>query len=111
MQPKPPTTKIDWGKRLAALRQRRGESLAESVVTKLLEDHTQLSVGTELEKEHFRGGKPKDTTPREVAATHLGENPNYYPLSKKPKGAKEALRWVKSGMPKPKASFYPSNHS
>lgn len=103
-QPTPPPTtegKIDWGKRLAALRKRRCESKAVTVVATLLEDcghcpeDRELSVGTELEKEHFRGGKPKDKTPAEVAATHLGENPDYYPLNKKPKGAKEALRWVK----------------
>lgn len=36
--PQPPTTegKIDWSKRLAALRKRRGESIAESVVSQLL---------------------------------------------------------------------------
>lgn len=117
-----PTKKIDWGKRVRAMRKRRGEpaadeSRAEYIVATLLDhcgdcpEDRELAIGTELEKEHFRGGKPKDTTPREVAATHLGENPHYYPLSKKPKGAKEALRWVKgnSAMPKPKGSFYPSS--
>jgi len=63
-------------------------------VNSLLE-RSQREIGAELEREHFSHGKPKDKTPGEVADTHLGENPNYYPTSKKPKGDSEALRWVK----------------
>lgn len=59
----------------------------------------QIKIGTEIEKEHFtKSGKPKDLTPKEVAATHVKENPpgvDYYPKSKKPKGAGEKLTWVK----------------
>lgn len=60
-----------------------------------LDERSQHEIGTELEKEHFRGGKPKDKTPGAVADTHLGENPRYYPTTRKPKGSKEALRWVR----------------
>lgn len=73
-----------------------GESLVDQLIPPIpLEERSQHEIGTELEKEHFRGGKPKDKTPGQVADTHLGENPRYYPTNKKPKGAKEALRWVK----------------
>lgn len=63
-----------------------------------VEERSQLEIGTEVEKEHFRGGKPVDTTPRKVAQTHIGENPRYYPTRPKPKGAKERLIWTKEGM-------------
>ena len=59
-----------------------------------IEERSQHEIGRELEKEHFRNGKLKDKTPGEVADTHIEENPKYYPATKKPKGAKEALRWV-----------------
>ncbi len=61
-----------------------------------VEERSQHAIGTELEKEHFRNGKPKDKTPGQVANTHLGENPRYYPTSKKPRGKKEAIRWVEA---------------
>lgn len=109
-----PAKKIDWGKRLAALRQRRGESKAVTVVTTLLEDcgecsdddAKRLKVGIGVEAEHTRDPKQK----KKIALTHMGENPDYYPPKAKPKGAKEALRWVKSNkaIAKPKAAFYPT---
>jgi len=60
-----------------------------------LEERSQHEIGAELEKEHFRHGRPKDKTPGQVADTHLRENPRYYPTKPKPKGDSEALRWVK----------------
>ena len=76
---------------------------AERIVAALLEDdddrEEQIEIGTEIEKEHFtKGGKPKDKTPRQVATTHVDENPkgkDYYPEKKKPKGAGEKLTWTK----------------
>ena len=57
----------------------------------------QIKIGTEIEKEHFtKDGKPKDKTPKEVATTHVKENPpgiDYYPVTMKPKGAGEKLTW------------------
>ncbi len=52
-------------------------------------------IGTEVEKEHFQGGRNVDRTPGAVAQTHMRENPHYYPTHAKPRGAKEALRWVR----------------
>jgi hypothetical protein len=60
-------------------------------------------IGVEVEKEHT--DDPKKAS--EIASTHERENPLYYPPRPKPKGAKEALRWIKA-RPKPKMSFYPS---
>lgn len=60
-----------------------------------LDEESRLAIGTDVEKEHFRGGKNVDKTPRAVAQTHLGENPRYYPKKRKPKGALEVLRWMK----------------
>jgi len=109
-----PAKKIDWSKRLAALRQRRGESKAEVIVATLLEDcgtcpedrAKRLKVGIGVEAEHTSDPKEK----KKIARTHMGENPDYYPPKAKPKGAKEALRWVKSNkaIAKPKAAFYPT---
>jgi len=82
-------------------------SRAAEIVAALL-DHCghcdsdkRLKVGIGVEAEHTKDPKEK----RKIAQTHMGENPNYYPPTPKPKGAKEALRWIKR---KPKASFYPS---
>ena len=109
-----PAKKIDWSKRLAALRQRRGESKAQAVVESLLEHcghcpedrAKRLKVGIGVEAEHTSDPKEK----KKIARTHMGENPDYYPPKPKPKGAKEALRWVKSNktIAKPKAAFYPT---
>lgn len=72
---------------------------AESVVRALLNDdcgtcpedrRRRISIGAKLEKEHT--DDPKEQ--RKIARTHMRENPEYYPLTPKPKGAKEALRWV-----------------
>lgn len=64
----------------------------------------QIKIGTEIEKEHFtKSGKPKDKTPKEVAATHVEENPpgiDYYPVTMKPKGGGEKLTWT-CKVPKP----------
>jgi len=49
-----------------------------------------LKIGTEVEGEHTKDPKEK----RKIALTHMGENPHYYPPTPKPKGAKEALRWM-----------------
>lgn len=79
---------------------------AESLVAVMLEDTSATkrhAIGTEVEKEHT--SDPKKAS--EIARTHEKENPLYYPPHPKPKGAKEALRWVKA-RPKPKMSFYPS---
>jgi len=98
MLPTKPTKKIDWSKRLVALRKRRGESKAQVIVATLL-DHCgtcpedqakRLKVGIGVEGEHTRDPKEK----KKIAQTHTRENPDYYPLTPKPKGAKEALRWV-----------------
>ena len=51
----------------------------------------QLDAGIKIEKEHT----PSKAKRAKLAKTHLKENPHYYPLGKKPKGSKEALRWVK----------------
>jgi hypothetical protein len=90
-------------KRLASTMQRPKESLVDQLIpappareANSLPERNQHEIGTKLEKEHFRQGKPKDKTPGQVADTHLRENPQYYPTSRKPKGSKEALRWVKS---------------
>ena len=71
---------------------------AEQIVAALL-DHCghcsdrdkRLKVGIGVEAEHTSDPKKK----RKIALTHMGENPDYYPAKPKPKGAKEALRWVK----------------
>ena len=64
----------------------------------------QIKIGTEIEKEHFtKGGKPKDKTPKEVAKTHVEENPpgiDYYPVTMKPKCGGEKLTWT-CKIPKP----------
>ncbi len=60
-----------------------------------LRERSQRKIGIEMEKEHFRNGKPKDKTPGAVADAHLRKNPNYYPVKRKPEGSAEALRWVK----------------
>lgn len=63
------------------------------------------AVGVDVEKEHT--DSPKKAS--EIANTHERENPRYYPSYPKPRGAKEALRWIKSRRgPPPKMSFYPS---
>lgn len=61
------------------------------------------SIGVEVEKEHT--SDPKKAS--KIASTHERENPLYYPPHPKPKGAKEALRWIKA-QPKPKTAFFPS---
>jgi hypothetical protein len=67
---------------------------AQALASWLLDD-----IGCEVEKEHFKGGKNADATPCAVAKTHKAENPDYYPKSKKPKGWKEKLVWVKEARP------------
>ena len=82
--------------RLAAgLTKPKQESLVDQLIPPL-DEESQLEIGTKVEKEHFtKSGKPKDKTPRAVAKTHLGENPHYYPKTKKPRGSLETLKWVK----------------
>ena len=71
---------------------------AAQIVTALL-DHCghcdqdkRLKIGTEVEGEHTSDPKEK----RKIALAHTRENPLYYPPKPTPKGAKEALRWIKS---------------
>ena len=55
-------------------------------------DPEQLRIGTEIEKEHT--DDPAEA--RRIAQDHLRENPRYYPTGKRPKGKKEALRYIES---------------
>ena len=50
------------------------------------------SIGVEVEGEHTDDPKKKS----KIAREHEKENPLYYPDKPKPKGKKEALRWVES---------------
>lgn len=98
--PAPPATesKIDWSKRLAALRKRRGEPVAESIVTRLLEDCVpggsakgerhdtrgidpkELAKGRKVEREHTKGAPDAKRAAEEIAIDHLSEpgHRNYY---------------------------------
>ena len=58
------------------------------------------AIGVEVEGEHTDDPKKKD----QIAREHEAENEFYYPATKKPKGKKEALRWVS---PKSKAEIMP----
>lgn len=51
----------------------------------------QLRIGTRIEKEHTASS----ARARKIASDHLRENPRYYPTGRKPRGAKEGLRWVR----------------
>ncbi|MGV0949137.1 MAG: hypothetical protein ACOYB3_00535 [Azonexus sp.] len=53
------------------------------------------AVGVEVEGEHTSDPQKK----ARIARTHEKENPLYYPSKPKPKGKKEALRWVESEGP------------
>ena len=89
----PPTTegKIDWGKRLAALRKRRGESKATVLIATLLEDcvpggsakgerhdtsgldKKELAMGRKVEREHTKGAPHAKRAAEEIAIDHLSE--------------------------------------
>lgn len=84
----------ELGRLAAGLLKSKQENLVDLLVPPL-DERSQLEIGTEIEREHFRNGKPKDKTPRAVAKTHLGENPHYYPKTKKPRNSLETLKWVK----------------
>lgn len=90
--PAPPATesRIDWGKRLKALRIRRGE-LAESITRSLLEDcvpggsakgerhdtsgldKKELAMGRKVEREHTKGAPNSAHAAEEIAIDHLTE--------------------------------------
>jgi hypothetical protein len=93
-----PTKKIDWGKRLVALRKRRGESQATTIVANLLEDcvpggsakgdrhdtsgldKKELAMGRKVEREHTKGAPKAKRAAEEIAIDHLSEpgHRNYY---------------------------------
>lgn len=57
--------------------------------------HARHAIGTKVEGEHTSDPKKK----ARIAREHEKENPLYYPSKPKPKGKKEALRWVESEGP------------